>query len=116
RLGVDEDRPVCKARRHLCIVTGAAFMRRLKNALECSGTLLYALELLDERRALEVEQPRRLPFVPAGPLERSPNQLSFDVRDERIEVDAVVRQIDRRRQRWLLRLLNLDRKIADVDL
>ena len=75
------------------------------------------LELLDERRALQAQQSRRLPFVAAGALERSLDQFALDVGDERVEIDAVFGQRDgRRRRARFLRLLNLGRQIADVDL
>src|SRR2546423_10734526 len=73
-------------------------------------------QLLDERRALEVEELRRLPFVAAGALERSFDQLAFDVRDECVQVDAVLGQRDRRRENRLPRLLDFRRQIVDVDL
>ena len=55
------------------------------------------LQFFDQRRALEIEQPRRLSLVAAGPLQRSLNQLALDVGDERVEIHAVFGQRDRGR-------------------
>ena len=60
------------------------------------------LELLDQGRALQVEQPGRLSLVAAGTLQRSLNQLALDARHERVEIEPFVRERQRRREAWLL--------------
>ncbi|MEK6253035.1 MAG: IS3 family transposase [Actinomycetota bacterium] len=49
------------------------------------------LQLIDKRRAAQVQQPRRLPFVATGLLEAAQNQLAFELGHGRAEVDALVR-------------------------
>ena len=41
------------------------------------------MELVDERRAAQLQQPRRLTLVAAGLLEAPQNQLAFELRDHR---------------------------------
>src|ERR1700724_2432583 len=75
-----------------------------------------ALEFFDQRGLFELQQLRRPTLVSAGPLERTLNQVAFDAGDERVEIDAVLGQRDRRRQCGLLRVLYLDRQVRHIDL
>src|SRR5476649_2815561 len=67
---------------------------RRDGSLRCGvlRTLVEALEFFHERRALEIQQLRRLPFVSAGAFQRSLNQLALDVGDERVQVHAFFRR------------------------
>ena len=69
-------------------------------------------QLLDERRALQVEEFCRPALVAAGPLERTLNELALDMRDERVEVEPVLGQRHGGGKRRLLRLLNFHRQIG----
>ena len=60
---------------------------------------LEALQFFDQRRAFEIQQLRGLPFVPAGAGKRQVDQLSLDLRDEQVEIEAFFGQRDRRRHR-----------------
>jgi len=77
-LAVYEDRPVHETRWHRSIL------------------LLKPLQLLDERRPLQVQERRRLAFVAPGAFERSLNQVAFDVGDEGVEVEPLFGQHHRR--------------------
>ena len=51
---------------------------------------IHPLQLLDQGRALHVEEPGRLSLVAAGPLERLLDQFALDARDEVLEVQTVL--------------------------
>src|SRR5258707_979114 len=78
--------------------------------------LLQASQLLDERRALQVEQPRRLALVPARPVERTLDEIAFDAGDERVEVKALVGQREQRGDRRRLWFEQLGGQVRQVDL
>src|SRR6478736_628041 len=80
------------------------------------GMVLETLQFLNERRPLEVEELGGLALVAPGPSERQVDQIAFDLRDERVEVEAFLWQRDGCWHDGLLSLLNFRRKIDDVDL
>ena len=77
-----------------------------------------ALQLLDERRALQVQQLRRLSLVAAGALERLLDQRQLDVRDVLLEVEAFVwkRTARRTRPAALTGVRISERQILHLDL
>ena len=57
-----------------------------------------AFQLLDERRALQIQQFCRLPLVALGAFERLLDERQFHIRDVVLEVDALVGKRDVRRE------------------
>src|SRR3954453_826101 len=76
---------------------------------------LEPFELLDEGRALQVEQLCRRPFVAASAFERSLNELELDIGDIRIEVEAGFRQHHGLGQRHGIDAANLGWQVGDVN-
>src|ERR1700681_3351229 len=80
------------------------------------ASLLQAFQLLDERRALQVEKPRRLALVPARPVERTLDEIAFDAGDERVEIEALVGQREQRADRRRRRFQQVGGQVRQVDL
>ena len=66
--------------------------------LSCALFDVQALQLVDERRAAQVEQPRGLPLVAAGLLQAAQDQVALELRHDRGEVEPSSGNRDRRHQ------------------
>ncbi len=73
---------------------------------------LQPLQLLYERRPLQVQQLRRLSFVAAGLFERAADQAVLDAIDVAVEIDAALGKSHVRGRGRLRRLLNIGREIG----
>ncbi len=86
RSAVNQNRPVCVARRHV--------RQRSTPAADTASLTLQALDLLDERGAFQIQQTSRLILVAVRALERARDELSFDARDQCVEIETLLREHD----------------------